>query len=595
MIIHALNKYYDILLQETDVDIPRFGYCKAKVSFALNLSIEGVLLDVIDIRTVGKGNKLISVEMEVPEQIKRASGIAANFMCDNSTYVLGIDNKKKPERAIQAFEAYKELHKKVLNGVADVGAKAVLCFLDSWNPEVATQHPKLVNVLQDLFTGGNIVFKLDGVKGYIHQRPDIKEAWERYCEYSEDEVTSQCLVTGQNASIARLHQSIKGVKGAQQSGASLVSFNLESFKSYGKEQSYNAPISKSSAFAYTTVLNYMLSNFRQRIQIGDATTVFWAESPEGIYEDLMYELFSPSNEKEDEDNQKQEDVLKHDTKTIQLVHDILGRIRQGKQIDNAITEVDPNVRFYILGLSPNSSRISVRFWFTDTFGVFVNRIGMHYKDMEIVKPKNAIDFIPIYRILNETVPKKSKEKKAAPLLGGALMRSILTGALYPHSLYTSILSRIRADKDINYVRASVIKAVLLRKARIQGNKEKEVMLTMSLNTQSENVAYRLGRLFALLEKAQQDAIPNLNSTIKDRYYGAASSRPRTTFPLLLRLAQHHIDKSDYGFIIDKKIEEVMAGIESFPSYLNLEEQGLFVLGYYHQRQSLYEKNKKKEG
>lgn len=591
MIIDALNRYYKILVQEPDKDVPLQDYCKASVSFALNLSPDGEILDIIDLRRSSKGNKLIPIEMEVPEQVKRSSGIAPNLMCDNSTYVLGIDAKGNRERAIEAFMAFRELHKRVLEEVnSDPGVKALLQFLDKWEPKKTSSHPKLSNYLEDLCTGGNIVFKLDGETGYIHQYSAVRNAWEKYCSGSEDEIISQCLVTGKMGPIARLHQSIKGVKDAQSSGASLISFNLEAFKSYGKDQSYNAPVSKSAAFAYTTILNYMLNNPKQRIQIGDATTIFWAECIGGIYEDLMMELFSPTYENNDKDEKRQDNFMRHDSVTVQLVRDILIRIREGKQISDAMTNINPDVRFYVLGLSPNASRISIRFWHADRFGVFVERIGQHYRDMEIVRHDKEPEFIPVYRILNETVPKKGKEKKIPPLFGGAVMRSILMGTCYPQTLYTSMLLRIRADQYVNYVRAAVIKACLLRNARIQGNKEKEVILTMSLNEQNTNTAYRLGRLFALLEKAQQDANPNLNTTIKDRYFGSASATPRAVFPILLRLVQYHIAKSDYGFVVDKKIEDIMDGLDGFPSYLNLEEQGLFVLGYYHQRHALYQKN-----
>lgn len=224
----------------------------------------------------------------------------------------------------------------------------------------------------------------------------------------------------------------------------------------------------------------------------------------------------------------------------------------------------------------------------------MDKIGRHYSDLAIIKDfDKAPDFISVSMLLKETAP-LGDAKRIPPLLGGVLMRSILTGMPYPQALYNAILSRIRADQRVNYVRAAIIKACLVRSQRFY-NKGNEVNVLMALDEQNTNLAYRLGRLFALLEKAQQDANPGLNATIRDRYFGAASATPGSVFPILLRLVQHHLAKAEYGRITDKRIEEVMGGIGSFPSYLNLEEQGLFVLGYYHQRQALYAKNEKKEG
>jgi CRISPR-associated protein Csd1 len=251
------------------------------------------------------------------------------------------------------------------------------------------------------------------------------------------------------------------------------------------------------------------------------------------------------------------------------------------------------VKFYILGLAPNASRLSVRFRHVLEYGKLIDKISQHYIDMLIVKsyPSDP-DFISIRMILKEIAP-LGDAKRISPLLGGVVMRAILTGRPYPQGLLQSVLLRIRADQTVNYLRAAVIKACLVRNRRYQIN-EREVDITMALDEQNTNVAYRLGRLFAVLEKAQQDANPGLNATIKDRYFGAASATPRSVFPILLRLTQHHIAKAEYGRNMDKRIEEVMSGIDNFPPHLNLEKQGLFVLGYYHQRKALYTKNESKE-
>ncbi|WP_227765681.1 type I-C CRISPR-associated protein Cas8c/Csd1 [Zhaonella formicivorans] len=597
MIINALFQYYERLLEDQDSGVSKPGYSKAKVSYAIVLSQTGKLVNLVDLR-VEKGKKLVPRDMDVPQQVKRTSGVSANFMCDNCTYILGLKQKgkkDKSERLKEAFDAFVNLHQKILEGINDAGAVAVLNFLRSWDVANAINHPKIVEALDDLLEGGNLVFRLEGTEGYIHERPAIMAAWNAFCGGQDSEVTGQCLVTGHKSPIARLHPSIKGVTGAQSSGASLVSFNLEAFTSYGKSQSYNAPVSEHVAFGYTTAINYLLNSEKHRIRIGDTTTVFWAErSTNGVEEDLLGALFFPAegmNKNNEDAEQKQ---IIRDPQTVQLLHDIFARIRAGTPVSAGLTGVDRNVNFYILGLAPNASRLSVRFWHVDHYGNFLDKIGQHYIDMAIIKSfANDPEFISISMILKETAPLRDA-KRIPPLLGGVLMRSVLTGMPYPQVLYNAILSRIRADQEVNYARAAIIKAFLVRKQRYY-NRGNEVKFTMSLDPQNTNTAYRLGRLFALLEKAQEDANPGLNATIKDRYFGAASATPGFVFPILIRLAQHHLAKAEYGRAMDKRIEEVIGEIDTFPSHFNLEEQGLFVLGYYHQRQALFTKNERKEG
>lgn len=591
MIINSLYKHYQLLAEQPDIDIPPAGFSAARVAFAFVLSEQGDLLNIIPLAQQ-EGKRQVAMEMQVPEQLKRSSGISPNFLCDNCTYVVGLDAKGKPERTRRAFEASKELHCSILEGVDDPGARAIVNYFVRWDVTKGAEHPVIKPLLEDLLAGGNIVFRLDGELGYIHNRSKIKEAWLRHYNQSRSEIVGQCLVSGEIGPIARLHPSIKGVRGAQSTGASLVSFNLDAFTSYGKTQSYNAPISEAVAFGYTTVLNYLLASKRQRVQLDPNTTVvFWSERIGGnIEEDLLAELLWPSS------SATKIEERTSDTKTTQLIHDILTRIRNGQPLDLSTTEIDVNSRFAILGLSPNASRLSVRFWNQDTFGNLLNRIAQHYLDLSIIgsSREDGVQLISVSRILLETAP-QADPNRIPPLLGGGLMRAILEGQRYPEALYTAIISRIRADQKVNMVRAAIIKACLLRKYRIQGQRDKEVNITVSLNEQNTVTAYNLGRLFAVLEKAQLDANPGLNATIRDRYFGAASATPKSVFPILLRLAQHHISKAEYGRVSDKRIEEIMARINEFPAHLNLDEQGQFMLGYYHQRQAFYEKTSEKEG
>jgi CRISPR-associated protein Csd1 len=382
---------------------------------------------------------------------------------------------------------------------------------------------------------------------------------------------------------------------AQPSGASLVSFNEDAFASYGRTQSFNAPVGEDAAFGYATALNYLLRNEKHRIGIGGTTTAFWAErSTNGLEEDLLGALFNPVLDVESsEEETTASPRIVRDPQTVKLLHDIFLRIKEGVSVKGNLAGINENTNFFVLGLAPNASRLAVRFWHMDQFGAFVERVAQHYRDILIMKRFDRDpDLIPIWMILKETAP-LGDSKRVAPLLGGVLMRSILTGAPYPMSLYSSIIARIRADHEINYVRSAVIKAFLVRKQRFYPNGGKEE-LTVGLNTENRNAGYMLGRLFALLEKAQEDANPGINATIRDRYFGSASASPGSVFPILLRLVQHHISKAEWGWRTDRQIGAVMSDIDQFPAHLSLDDQGQFALGYYQQRQALYSKTEKKE-
>ncbi len=580
MILQALNDYYHRIKDDPDIDIPVLGFSVQKIHFALVINRGGELVQTLDLRE-NAGKNLIPKLLTVPEAVKRTVGIAPNFMWDNTGYVFGIgavnekDSREKQEKTAKrfrkAFDAFKEFHHKLGDNLDDEGMRAVLNFLDLWNPDDASELNNWENM-----AGCNIVFRLEGAMGFIHERPAISECWTNYYQGKSSELFATCLISGQQKAVARLHPDIKGVRGAQAKGAALVSFNLDSFLSYGKKQNFNAPIGESEAFAYATALNYLLRSDRQKVQIGDATIVFWTEHESKIIE-IMGMVLETKNDSQAKD-----------------IRDYLEAIRDGKRPDN----INLDNKFYILGLSPNASRLSVRFWQVSTVEEISSKIAQHFQDLSICKSfDNEPDFPGMWQLLIETAA-QHKSDNISPVLAGAVMRSILTGALYPQSLLSAIITRIRAEQslknkngkpiqNVNYLRSSIIKACLNRKYRI--NKiPKEVK--MALNKEETNTAYRLGRLFAALEKVQQNAIPGANTTIKDRYYGSASATPRTVFPQLLRLAQHHIQKAEYGRTTDKIIEDVMQGLEAFPAHLSLDEQGLFALGYYHQRRNFYIKS-----
>lgn len=586
MILQALVDYYELLAKANKISKP--GYCIANVSYALNLSKSGELVGMMPLKLqVERGKKQVEVpqKMEVPEQSKKTVGIIANFLCENSGYMLGIDNKGKPERAKNCFDAFCELHNNVLKDLDCTQAKAVLAFLDKWKPENSTESTVLKDSLDEIMTGANLVFHLEGI-GFVHENTEVKQAWEKYRQSSSGATEMQCLVTGEILPIARLHQSLKGVKGAQSMGASLVSFNANAYESYGHDgqQGLNAPVSEYATFAYTTALNYLLADRNHKQSFGDTTVIFWAESSNTVYQDLFSYALNPK-EKEEE--------LKDDKESSMLIGETFQKIAKGTPVSDLGDVFDRKTRFNILGLAPNAARLSIRFFMKDSFGSFIEKLMRHYKNMEIEKAPFEPEFVPLWKLMQETVSPNSRDKASSPLLSGAVLRAILSGSPYPAALYNSVIVRIRAERDINRAKAGIIKAYLIK---IQ-TKNKEV-LTVSLNAQSENCPYVLGRLFSVLEKAQQEANPGIKATIKDRYFTSACATPATVFPVLLRLSNHHISKSDYGYVTENRIRELMSKLDvesnPFPSHLSLEEQGVFILGYYHQQKANYEKINKEE-
>jgi len=575
MILHALNAYYNRLKEDNDVDIPLLGFSRQKIHFALVIDKAGNLLQPLDIRIVDKKKKFPK-QLIVPAAVKKAAGIASNFLWDNIGYVLGNDTKGKPQRSLETFEAFKAHQHLIGDTIDDEGMKAVLLFLDSWQPENAPTLPYWEEMAEQ-----NVVFQLDGELRFIHERPKIQQAWLRYIGEKSSEFVWKCLVSGIESPIARLHPAIKGVKNAQSSGASVISFNRQSFESYAKTQNYNAPVSETITFTYTTALNHLLNSNRQKIQIGDASTIFWTETKSKI-EQFGSRIFGFEVEKDDEGDNKESD----DRAVLKDVRDFLEAARDVKELPN-IDERD--VKFFILGLSPNVARVSVRFWHQSTVGDFQQKIGQHFRDLNIVRQfDNDPEFPSIWRLLRETAVLK-KTDNISPLLSGALTRSIMTGASYPKSLLSAVINRIRADHSINYLRAAMIKACL--------NRNFEMGVKMGLDTERTDIGYRLGRLFAALERVQERANPDIKATIRDRCYGSASSCPRTMFSQLLRLKNHHVSKLEHkGEVVnfEKLISEIMSEINEFPGHLILEQQGLFSIGYYHQRAVFYKKSESKE-
>jgi len=609
MVLQALNRYYDILAADPESGIPLFGYSFTSVGFALLLSAQGDLVNLVSLfDRVQRGKKMADVprRMIVPAQVKRTSGVSANFLCDNATYVLGITNKEasQADYSITRFNAFRDLNQRILAEADCTEARAVIAFLENYDPLPGAENPLVISHLDQLFTGVNLVFQLEGQTPFIHEHPEIQRVWELQPGIAGNSTTRQCLVTGRVASIARLHANLKGIKDAQPTGATLVSFNNRAYESFNRtgDQGLNSPVSERAAFGYATALNFLLSRDspQRKVQVGDTTVVYWAESPEPEYAAIVENLFEPGW------NLEEAQLPKNPARQAaeQRLAQVAVKIQRAEALDETglMKGLDPSTRFFVLGLAPNVARVAIRFFHTDSFEGAVLKLMQHYRDLQIQKEfENQPTFIPIRLILEETVSQKASKPEAAPLLGGAVMRAILDNQPYPQALYTSVLNRIRIDSDdethrirkLNYVRAAVIKACLIRKYRNRNESQIMEVLCMSLNEQSTNRAYLLGRLFSVLEKVQKDAIGDANASITDRYFSSACATPAAVFPVLLRLSRHHISKAKYGENADRRIGEIMGLLEidgnPFPARLSLDEQGLFVLGFYHQRAANYTK------
>ena len=587
MILQALNNYYQRLLDDPESGIATPGYSQEKIDYAIVLAADGSVVDVTDLRDTS-GKKPLSHLCSVPASFKRPGiGAKSFFLWDKTSYALGVSTSSK--RSEQEHEAFKTLHQQALAGSDDPGLKALLSFLDVWTPEQFKENLHFTRQGEDLLDA-NVVFRLDGDLRFLHERPAAREAWSRLQEKSSDDVQGMCLVTGKQAPLARLHPAIKGVSGAQSSGASIVSFNLESFTSYGKSQGENAPISEQAAFAYTTVLNYLLrrgEHNRQRIQIGDASVVFWAEAEDAQQAQEAELTFESLLEAPPDDSQE-----------AARVRQVLEQVAKGRPLRELDPKLEDSTRMYVLGLSPNASRISIRFWEVGTLGIFAKRLAQHEHDMRI-EPVPWKTAPAARRVVLATVPHREgampKMDDAFNNLVGEFMRAVLGGGLYPRSLLANTLMRIRSDGNLSGLRAAICKAVLVRQRRLN-DKLDDKEIPVSLDKESMSPGYRLGRLFAVLESVQRSALGGqVNATIRDRYYGAASATPASVFPVLLRNTQNHLsklrkEKPKLAGFFESEIREIVDGLpEHFPRSLRMEAQGQFAIGYYHQSQTRFSK------
>lgn len=584
MILQALVKHYENLEREGKVS--KRGWCSAKVSYGIELSKEGQIKTIVWLKEehmAGKKQIWLPKILTVPEMVTRSSGVSANFLCDNSKYLLGIDKEtiqgNTNPRVLECFQAAKEKHLALLEGVSGEMAQAIRLFFEMWNPACAEKNQEVKENWEELTDGGNLIFCMGA--DFAQDDENIRDIWEQNQKESQEEgaVKGICLATGREDEISRIHKTIKGVPGAQSSGAALVSFNAPAFESYGKEQSYNAPVGKYAEFAYTTALNYLLAQREYSLQVGDTKVLFWAESARKEYQESFFFCVDPQK-----DNQ-------------QVAKDLFNKLSNYQIGELQEIKLDPEQECYLLGLAPNAARLSVRFFYQNSFGKILENLRKHYERMEMVKPSwETRDYLGITDMLQETVNQKAKDKKPVSHMAAMALQTILTGARYPFSLYSDTLIRIRAEQgNVTWGRASIVKAYL-----IHNTQWKEGVNYMGLNEESNDTAYVLGRLFAVLESIQLDANPGIKATIRDRYFNAACATPASVFPILFKLKNSHIkklerEKESSKIYYEKLLMSIMEklSLENYPQRLSLEEQGKFILGYYHQMQKKYEKREEK--
>ncbi len=574
MILQALTDYYRRKCDDPDPAqrLPAFGLEQKEIPFILEINAEGDLLQLRDTREPQGKKKVVQI-FRVPMGIKKTSGVAANLLWDTLEYVLGVDTKGKPERVAEQHAAFRARMAALPEAARqDAGIQAVNRFLDRMDLAQLERQPAWADALE---SNAVMSFRLQGDMDLVCQRPAVVHA-ALNTTTDDDAPQAMCLVTGEQAPVERLHASIKGVWGAQTSGANIVSFNARAFESYGKteRQGENAPVSRAAAFAYTTALNHLLrKDSPQRMQVGDASTVFWAER-QAPYETIFGDIFQDNPDA-----------------STDKVEALLNAVHSGHW-----GPMDKDLRYHVLGLAPNAARISIRFYHCVTLQELGQRIAQHFDDLALVRGPNDARYPSLFRLLT-AVALQNKADNIPPNLGGAVVDAILAGpnVPYPSLWLNAAVGRCRAEQTVNYLRAAAIKACLNRQQRHAALSspslapEKEFLPMLDLS--NTNPAYRLGRLFAVLEKIQEEASPGLNATIRDRYYGAASSTPVAVFTTLLRLKNAHLKKLPGGRVasFEKLMGEVLGPVTDFPKHLPLPDQGRFALGYYHQRQDFFTK------
>ena len=577
MILQALNEYYERKSSVENARIPPPGFEWKAIDYILVVKSDGTLINIYT-TLEGEGRSRRAKEYLVPQSVKKTVAIASNLLWENPEYVLEITTKGKVERIQEQHRAFIERIEE-LKEIDDEGIQAIRAFLKKKSQELSKFPEKLKELSEN---ARYISFQLSGDTGLVIERPAVRKALERLAKESKDNDDDICLVTGRRGKIERLHPAIKGVWGAQTTGANIVSFNLKAFESYGKTQGANAPVSTEATFSYTTALNHLLrKDSEQVLHVGDTTIVFWSKRASNL-ESQIPDFFG--------------DI--HNDDPDRRVHAVAS-LYQSIETGAIFIDEEKTNHFYVLGLAPNASRVSVRFWIVDTVTSMAQKIYQHFKDFEIIHSSKDNPAISLHHLLR-SLAVQGKPENIPPKLAGEIVRAALEERVYPFSALQAAIRRIRAEHVVPHPRAALIKACINRKSRYENLKSKED-LAMSLDENNSNIGYRLGRLFAVLERIQQAANPGINATIRDKFYSAASGTPVTVFGNLMRLKNHHLAKLENVGLktyYEKAITNIMGGIDAeggFPAHLSLEDQGRFAVGYYHQMQDFFTKKANKPG
>lgn len=568
MLLQSLVNLYESL--EKIGKIEKIGWNAVKISYGIILDESGNISKIISLKKKTKQKrteKLISDVMSLPTPTKKTSNISSNFLYEKSTYLFGYnDSSNKCDSAAKAYKACKDVHFKILKDSRDIYSKSIKNFFNGIPDDIENL---LLNVgctediINDILNkGANLLLMPLGK--FPQDIPEICSAWDKYYSESGKGRNELCIVTGKKDYIDATHPIIKNVAGSQSTGTLMVSFNNPSFESFGKTQGYNAPVGHYAAFAYTSALNKLMADETHKQCLGDTTIVYWSEDCTEAYQNIISAFFN------------------YDNYNLKNLWDIIDNIANGNKVELENQVLDPNQEFCVLGVSPNVSRLSVRFFIKDSFKNIMNNIIVYKKQLELDSEK----IITPWRLLNETINNKSNDKSCKPHLASDVLISIFNGTSFPISLYYSIQNRILVENNITSSKAAIIKAFALR------NFKEEV--TLDLNINSNNQAYILGVLFSVLEEIQYKAFPNLKSTIRATYFSLASSLPSIYYPLLIERSQRNMSKLKVSnkFYYQNKIAEIMSRLDNgFPEQLSLTEKGMFQLGYYQARQERFKQHK----
>jgi CRISPR-associated protein Csd1 len=576
MILQSLKEYYDRKVADPDSDIAPEGFERKQIPFLIVIDKNGTFVNLDDTREI-VGKKAIAKTFLVPRSKSRSGSRSYEttfLLWDHIGYLFQYpeDDKKAKNQHQTWLRALTELPDELKT---NQGISAIIKFYESSGIEQVKKHPLWVECTKALSC--NMTFKLAGEMMPIPCSPVVQEYVRKTAQSSPENIEGEevgkvfgrCLVTGEFAEIARVHSDTRINKDSKK----LVGFQKNSgYDSYGKEQGYNAPVGKAAEFAYTTALNTLLKS-SSRMLVGDAVIVFWSEKSSEFAEQFTNFFNEPPKDNPD--------------RGIDAVKSLF------KSLETGSLYTKDDQKFYVLGLAPNSARIAIRFWIVDTIASMAKKIALHFADLRIVHGPRDRDVFSLFRLL-VSIAIMEKSENIPPNLAGETMRAILQGLPYPQTLLQAAIRRIRAEHEITYIRAALIKACINRTVRVKNPSIREE-LKMSLDESNKNIGYRLGRLFAALEKIQQDANPGINATIRDRFYGAASGTPVVVFGNLMRLKNHHLAKFDnpgHRVFFEKLLGEIMEGVDAktaFPSHLSLDDQGRFAVGYYHQMQAFYTK------